>query len=86
MNVGDDYEIVQDETAPKGRRIVKKGQAQAVKAEVIAPVDMAMTPVDDFSDSQLRDIIKEKTGKPFGGRAKRETLIGEFKRLMAGAG
>jgi len=40
MNIGDEYEIVQDEKAPKGRRIIKKGQAvkKEVKPENVAPV------------------------------------------------
>jgi len=39
MNIGDEYEVVQDEKAPKGRRIIKK--AEAVKAEVTKPNTVA---------------------------------------------
>ena len=68
MNVGDDYEIVQDETAPKGRRIVKKGQA--VKAEVTA--------LDDMTDEEIRDEIEALTGTRPHHRTGRAKLIEQW--------
>ena len=68
MNVGDDYEIVQDETAPKGRRIVKKGQA--VKTEVTA--------LDDMTDEEIRDEIEALTGTRPHHRTGRAKLIEQW--------
>lgn len=82
MNVGEDYEVIQDKNAPKGRRIVKKGKA--VPKEVNAPVDDWGTDSgDQFSDAQLRDAIKETTGKAPGPRTSRENLIKQFNELNA---
>lgn len=77
------YEIIQDPKAPKGRRIVKKGQSKAVKAEVSAKIDLGTDSGDQFSDAQLRDAIKVATGKAPGGRASRETLIAQYNELNA---
>ena len=82
MNIGDEYEIVQDEKAPKGRRIVKKGQA--VKEVTNSKVELGTDSGDQFSDAQLRDAIKQATGKWPAGRASRETLIKQFNELNAG--
>lgn len=38
---------------------------------------------EQFSDAQLREAIKEATGKAPGGRASRETLIATFNELNA---
>ena len=81
MDIGKDYEIVQDEKAPKGRRIIKKGQG--VKAEVTAKAGISTDSGEQFSDAQLRDAIREATGKAPGGRASRETLIAQFNELNA---
>lgn len=75
MNISDDYEIIKDEKAPKGRRIVKKGLA--VKAEVIA-----LSPDEvDLSDDELRDEIEELTGKRPHHRTGREKLIAEWEAV-----
>jgi hypothetical protein len=34
MKIGDDYEVIEDASAPKGRRIVRKAEGQAVKEEI----------------------------------------------------
>jgi hypothetical protein len=84
MNIGDDYEVVQDETAPKGRRIVKKGQAVQAKTQEQAEDEVTVTGTysgDQFSDEQLRAMIKAKTGKAPGGRTGRAKLIEQYKAL-----
>jgi len=78
MEIGNEYEIVQDNTAPKGRRIVKKGQA---RQEVTG---IGTDSGDQFSDAQLRDSIKAATGKAPGPRTTRENLIAQFNELNAG--
>ena len=53
MIIGDGYEIVFDEKAPKGRRIVKIGQAET-KAE---PQEVA----------ELKPVLIRKRGRPRKG-------------------
>lgn len=82
MEIEAGYEIVQDETAPKGRRIIKKGKE--VEKEVTAkPKGIGTDSGSQFSDAQLRDAIKQATGKAPGGRASRETLIAQYNELNA---
>jgi hypothetical protein len=65
-----------------------------VKAQTAAPENKMMPSHEDkagiatdsgeqFSDRQLRDAIKEATGKSPAGRASRETLIEQFNQLNA---
>lgn len=82
MNIGEDYEILQDPKAPKGRRIVKKGQG--FKAEVSAKIDLGTDSGEQFSDAQLRDSVREATGKAPGPRTSRENLVAQFNELNAG--
>jgi hypothetical protein len=87
MNIGDDYEVIQDETAPKGRRIVKKGQA--VKAEVSAPnpKDAPRVAVFDginMSDDDIRDEIEKLTGNRPHHRTGRAKLIAEWEEAFYG--
>lgn len=81
MEIEPGYEIVQDPKAPKGRRIVKTGQA--VKGEVKSKAGLGSDSGDQFSDAQLRDAIKQETGKAPGPRTSRETLIKTFNEINA---
>jgi hypothetical protein len=36
MKIGDDYEVIEDETAPKGRRIIKIGQVEKAEKEQVS--------------------------------------------------
>ena len=76
MNIGDDYEVIQDKTTPKGRRIVKKGQwrkeSEADKSEVTGD------PVPNMTDDQIRDEIEALTGKRPHHRTGRAKLIVEW--------
>ena len=68
MNIGDDYEIIQDQTAPKGRRIVKKGQV----------VEKEVTGFDDMTDDELRDEIEALTGTRPHHRTGRAKLVEQW--------
>lgn len=70
MNIGEDYEIVQDPEVPKGRRIVRKGQAEAEQEEVTrSALDIA------------RDTYQEATGNKPDGRWSLTRLNDELEAL-----
>lgn len=72
MNIGEDYEVVEDPEAPKGRRIVKKGQSEAPKEEVTrSALDIA------------RDAYQEATGNKPDGRWSLTRLTDELDEIEA---
>lgn len=75
MNIGVEYEIVMDETAPKGRRIVRKAAQSG---------GIGTDSGDQFSDAQLRGAIKAATGKAPAPRMSRDKLIAMFNDINAG--
>lgn len=81
MDVGDEFEIVQDPKAPKGRRIVRKGKApaQAVKEEV-----MADDPALDMTDDEIRDEVESLTGKRPHHKTGRAKLIEQWEAAYNG--
>jgi len=74
MNVGEGYEIVWDESAPKGRRIVKEGQT--AKAE--APEVILNDGLGALSDESIRNEIEKFTGVRPHHRTGRAKLIAEW--------
>ena len=77
MKIGDDYEIVHDAQAPKGRRIIKKGQA--AKAEVTEAIGL-----DAMSDDDIRAEVEKLTGNRPHHRTGRAKLIAEWEAAYGG--
>jgi hypothetical protein len=69
MDLGDGYEILLDEKAPKGRRIVKR---QAIEAEVTG----------EPTDAELRDAIEAITGERPHHRTGRSKLVEMLKEAQ----
>lgn len=83
MNIGSDFEIIEDPKAPKGRRIVRKNEK--APEPVSEDAGIGTDSGDQFSDEQLRDAIEQATGKaphPNTGRVK---LIAQFNELNSKA-
>lgn len=80
MNIEPDFEVIEDASAPKGRRIVRKGGAPA-KTEAI---DLGTDSGEQLSDEQLRAAIKEATGKAPHHKMGRDKLIEVFNALNKG--
>jgi hypothetical protein len=85
MKIGDDYEIVHDETAPKERRIVKKGQSETAQTQVTGlggeKIDVrtiADISIHDMSDDDIRSLIERHTGTRPHHRTGRAKLIAEW--------
>ncbi|MFP1634093.1 hypothetical protein ACLB6G_20375 [Zhengella sp. ZM62] len=76
MKIGEGFKVIDDPKAPKGRRIVPADAA-------VAPSGVGTDSGDQFSDAQLRDAIKEATGKAPGPRTSREKLVEQFNELNA---
>ncbi len=55
------------------------GWAKAENAKSVDPDEYGAT---DFSDAQLRDIIKQSTGKAPGARSSRATLVKKYNGLV----
>ncbi|UNK39373.1 hypothetical protein MNR02_06610 [Shinella sp. H4-D48] len=77
MNIEPDFQVIEDASAPKGRRIVRKGGSPA-KTEAI---DLATDSGEQLSDEQLRAAIKEATGKAPHHKMGRDKLIEVFNAL-----
>ncbi len=89
MNVGPEFEVIEDEKAPKGRRIVRKGEKPAEIADPVDTSDIDTRTVEDpqtsepnvaldldaMSDDELRDYVERMTGEKPHHRAGREKLL-----------
>lgn len=57
--------------------------SQPQKADPVAIATLGTDSGEQFSDTQLRDVIKEATGKMPGPRTSREKLVEQFNELNA---
>lgn len=80
MNIEPDFEVIEDASAPKGRRIVRKGGEPAMAGAIDLDTDSG----DQLSDEQLRAAIKEATGKAPHHKMGRDKLIEAFNALNKG--
>ena len=79
MNIESDFEIIEDVSAPKGRRIVRKGGTPSAPEAIGLGVDSG----DQLSDDQLRAAIETATGKAPHHKLGRDKLIEQCNALNA---
>ena len=88
MNIGSEYEIIEDAKAPKGRRIVRIGASEPAPEKTDATDDnepLGYDSGDQFSDDQLRAVIEQETGKKPHHKLGRDKLVEQFNELNAAA-
>jgi hypothetical protein len=83
MNIGEDYEVIQDPRAPKGRRIVKKGQAETAQTQVIERGASVYDPrlPNEPTLADLRYVYEEASGRKPDGRWSVARLQAEIEAL-----
>lgn len=74
LNVGPEFEVIEDKKAPKGRRIVRKDGAAPAKTEKEDDVDA--------TDQELRDYIQDRTGDMPHHKTGRAKLVAQYLELQ----